>query len=80
MKTKVGTVLETKVVEQLRQFSAKENKPISEIIEDALKRYFTVGANPREHRLQAVEKLCSAPFNVNKDDLDEIMNEDYYGL
>jgi galactose-1-phosphate uridylyltransferase len=80
MKTKVGTVLETEVVKQLRQFSAKENKSISEIIEEALKKYFTIGANPREQRLQAVEKLCSAPFNVNKDELDEIMSEDYYGL
>ena len=80
MKTKVGTVLETEVVNQLRQFSAKENKSISEIIEEALKKYFSGGVRTRDQRLQAVDRLCSAPFSVSRDELDEIMNEDYFGL
>lgn len=79
MKTKVGTILEDEVVRQLRQFSAKENRSISEVIEEALRKYFAGGLKPRDQRLLAVEKLCSAPFKLSSEELEEIIDEDYYG-
>lgn len=79
MKTKVGTVLENKLLRKLKEYSVRENLPISEVIERALSNYFKGESKPRELRLQSVEKLCSKPFNLTFDEMNEIIEEDYYG-
>ncbi len=79
MKTKVGTVIEDEILKKLKEYSARENRPISDVIEAALSNYFRGESKPRELRIQAVERLCSRPFNINIDEMNEIIEEDYYG-
>ncbi len=78
MKTKIGTVIEEDIIRKLKEYSARENRSISEVIESALLSFFQSETKPRELRLQAVEQLCSKPFNLSPEDLKEIVEEDYY--
>lgn len=78
MKTKVGTILEEEVVQQLKERSVKEKRPISEIIQDALLHYLNAGPKKLELRKMALNNLCSRPFDLTRHELDEIMAEDYY--
>ncbi len=78
MKTKIGTTLDKEVLRKLKEYSVRENRSISEIIQDALTNFFRGESKPREIKLQTVERLCSRPFNLTGEELKEIMEEDYY--
>lgn len=78
MKTKVGTVLDKEVVQQLRERAAKEGRSMNEIIYDALIQYFQTSAKRGDQRRAAVERLCSRPFRLSLQELNEILEEDYF--
>ena len=78
MKTKVGTVLDKEVVQQLRERAAKEGRSMNEIIYDALTRYFQSSSQMSDERRAAVERLCSRPFQLSIQELNEIIEEDYF--
>ena len=78
MKTKVGTVLDKEIVQKLREQSAKEGRSMNEIIYDALVHYFQSGQKQNELRKAAVERLCSRPFRLTVEELNEILEEDYF--
>lgn len=79
MKTKIGTVIEDDIYKRLKEYSVKENRQISEVIESALLNYFQGGTRSRELRKEAVERLCSKPFNISIEELNNLMEEDIYG-
>jgi hypothetical protein len=78
MKIKIGTILEEEIVQQLKEKSAKENRTISEIVQDALLNYFNAGPKNVELRKMALNGLCSRPFNLSGQELEEIMAEDFF--
>lgn len=78
MKTKLGTVLEDDILRDLKAHAVKEGRAISDIIQDALLRYFHAAPKEASIRLAAVDKLCSRPFNLSPHELEEIIEEDYY--
>jgi hypothetical protein len=71
-------VLEDEVFKELKTKADKEGRAISEIIQDALLRYFHASPKEASVRLSAVDKLCSRPFNLSPQELAEILEEDYY--
>lgn len=78
MKTKVGTVLDKEIVQRLREQSAIEGRSMNEIIYDALVHYFQSRLKQTDLRKAAVERLCSRPFQLTVEDLNEILEEDYF--
>ena len=77
-KEKVGTILDSGVVQKLKERSAKEGRAISEVIQDAIVRYTESEALTRDMRLAAVHQFCSRPFNLTHEELEEILKEDYF--
>ena len=77
MKAKIGTVLEEDILKELKERAAKDGRAISDVIQDALMRYFY--ATPKEEtiRLQTLERLCSRPFRLTPQELGEILEEGY---
>jgi len=78
MKTKVGTILDHEVVQQLREQAAKQRRSMNEIIRDALLLYFQAGQRKKDMRRRAVERLCSRPFRLSLPEINEIIDEDYF--
>jgi len=78
MRTKIGTVLEEEIVQMLKERAARDNRSISDVIQDALLHYFQSGTKQRDIRLAAVERLCSRPFSLTTQELQEIIETDYF--
>lgn len=78
MKTKIGTVLEKEIVQKLKEQALKEGRPMNEIIYDALVQYFQGQKGQENLRQVAVERLCSRPFQLSLQELNEILEEDYF--
>jgi hypothetical protein len=79
-KEKVGTVLDRDIFHKIKERSAREGRTISDIIQDALIKYNDTDTTKSEFRKAAVNRFCSKPFNLNMKDINELFNEDIYGL
>ena len=77
-KEKIGTILDKDVAEKLRDRSRKEDRPISDIIQDAVSLYIQVEGGNRDIRMQAALRSCSRPFNLTRAELETLMQEDYF--
>lgn len=77
-KEKVGTILDKNIVKKIKERSHKEGRSISEIIQDAIIKYEDLEPGKLELRKAAVTRFCSKPFNLNQNDLDDLLIEDYY--
>jgi hypothetical protein len=79
VKVKIGTILEDEVVQKLKELSARERRPMSDIIQEAVVSHMqTGGGRKMDLRLAAFKRFCSASFNLSREDWKEIMEEDYY--
>ena len=79
-KEKIGTVLDSEILKRIKERSLKEGRTISDIIEDAVLKYNETDPVKSEIRKKAVERFCSKPFNLNISELNDLLNEDYYGV
>lgn len=77
-KVKVGTILHEETLQRLKELAAREGRPISEVIEEAVRKYERGEALERELRLKAFEQFRSIRFNISDEDFKAIMEEDYY--
>jgi len=77
-KVKIGTILDKKVIDKLKERSAREGKAISTLIEDAVLKYENEDSLAREIRLKAMEQLFSIRFNISDEDWKSLMEEEYY--
>ena len=78
VKVKIGTILDTGVLEKLRMRAARDHKPISTIIEEAVLRFEEADATDYALLLRALESVLALRFSISGDDLRSIMEEDYY--
>jgi hypothetical protein len=75
---KIGTILDRKVADVLRERSEQEGRTMSELIQEAVLTYRTEDEATREQRLAAVKRFCT-PFDEQKrKSLKKIMDLDYY--
>ena len=77
-KKKVGTILDKEIVKKVKERSAKEGRTISDIIQDALIKYNEVDVTKSEIRKAAVTRFCSRPFNIKINDINKLLDMDYY--
>ncbi len=77
-KEKLGTILDKNVIRLIKERALKENKTISEVIQDSVLNYNEAENFSAGIRKQALNRFCSKPFDLKKADIDEILNEDYY--
>ncbi|MDA2930459.1 hypothetical protein MYX84_11020 [Acidobacteria bacterium AH-259-O06] len=77
MKRKFGTILEKALIINLKKRAAEEDRPISEIVQEAL--MFYLSQNPgKEEALQAWERLDKTLIRVTDRDLKEVMELDMW--
>ncbi len=77
-KVKVGTILDAELYRRLKQRAAKEGRPISDLFEDALRRYEKNEVPDKQIRMKALANLFSNKFNLSRGDWKAIMEEDYF--
>ena len=77
-KEKIGTVLSKELIERVKNKSIKEKRSISEIIEEALKRYVDDTNDDSRIRMEAFRRFTSSKRTLTREEIDELLNEDYY--
>jgi hypothetical protein len=78
MKIKIGTQLEEEVFQDLKVAAARENKPISELIQVAVVTYLNQQNQPRAVKSGLRRFLEQPPMNISDEDFREILDADYY--
>ncbi|GMU87145.1 MAG: hypothetical protein AMXMBFR48_23860 [Ignavibacteriales bacterium] len=77
-KLKVGTVLDEQIYQQLKKRAVKEGRTISDVIQEAIVAYNAKPVIDIEARKKALRRFSSNPFDLTRQDLEELMALDYY--
>ena len=80
MKQKIGTLLEKDVVRRAKRRAADENRPLSDLIQDALERYLSEGVAEPERREAAYNFFCERPIRLAPDQLKLVLEHDSWDL
>ena len=78
MKVNIRTELDEEIVQRLKIHAAREGKSMDEIIYDALIQYFRQQRYKKDARRAAVDRLCSQPFSLDQQQVDGMLDEDYF--
>ncbi|MGQ0652825.1 MAG: hypothetical protein ACT4P4_11255 [Betaproteobacteria bacterium] len=76
MKQKIGTLLEEDIVRRAKRRAADENRPLSDLIQDALERYLSEGVAEPARREAAYELLCERPIRLTAEQFRAILEDD----
>ncbi|HEV8483035.1 MAG TPA: hypothetical protein VGK99_11455 [Acidobacteriota bacterium] len=77
MKRKIGTVLEERLFKELKKRAADEQRPLAEILHDAVVAYLQLNPSKQES-LQAWQWLNSNPIRVSDEDLQAVLRMDMW--
>jgi len=80
MKQKVGTVLEEDVLRRAKRRAVDEGRPLSELIQDALERYLTVGMPEPARRDAAYQLFCEQPMQLSPEQFRTVLEHDGWDL
>lgn len=80
MKLKIGTQLEEDVVRRAKRRAADENRPFSDLIQDALERYLSHGAPEPAKRDAAYRLYCERPMRLAPEQLKAVLELDAWDL
>lgn len=78
MKRKVGTVIETEILRRAKRQAAEEERPLCELIQDALDQYLTAKIPAPDRREMAYRQFCEQPMRVSPEQLREILQADVW--
>ncbi|MFA7290388.1 MAG: ribbon-helix-helix protein, CopG family [Melioribacteraceae bacterium] len=77
-KVKIGTVIDSELLDKVRERAIRDGRTISDIIQDALRNYNELDLLDIKLRVEAARRFCSRPLNLSRAELEEIMDEDIY--
>jgi len=80
MKQKVGTLLEEDVIRRAKRRAADENRPLSDVIQDALERYLSEGMAEPARREAAYQLFCERPMRLAPGQLKTVLEHDSWDL
>ena len=76
MKQKVGTILERDLVKRAKQLAAKEGRPFSDLLQDALESYLSSRAPQPEQREAAYHLFCERPIRLTEEQFKNVLEGD----
>lgn len=80
MKQKIGTVLEGEILRRAKRRAADENRPLSDVIQDALERYLSEGMPEPARRDAAYQLFCERPMRLAPDQVRAVLEHDSWDL
>lgn len=76
MKQKLGTVIESDILRRAKRQAADEERPLSDLIQDALDRYLMTGTPAPERRDAAYSLFCEHPMRVTPEQFRNVLHAD----
>ena len=78
MKKKLGTAIESDILRRAKRQAADEDRPLSDLIQDALDQYLTAGAPSLGRREAAYRAFCEQPMRITPEQLREVLHADVW--
>ena len=76
MKQKVGTIIEADILRRAKRRAVDENRPLSDLIQDALDRYLVSAMPAPSQREAAYSVFCEQPIRITSRQFQEVLNAD----
>jgi hypothetical protein len=76
MKRKVGTLIEEDVFRLAKRRAVKEDRPLSDLIQDALVAYLSKNIPDSRKREAAYRTFCDQPIRLSREQFDQLLEED----
>jgi hypothetical protein len=76
MKRKVGTLIEEEVIKLAKRRAVEENRPQSDLIQDALVAYLGDKVPDPRIREAAFRTFCEQPIRLSRKQFEELLEED----
>ena len=76
MKQKLGTVIESDILRRAKRQAADEDRPLSDLIQDALDHYLTAGTLTPGRRDEAYSLFCEQPMRITPEQFREVLHAD----
>jgi hypothetical protein len=76
MKKKVGTLLDEDVIRHAKRRAAEEDRPLSDVIQDALVSYLSDKVPDPKKREKAYQLFCEKPIRFRTDQFRQVLEED----
>ena len=76
MKRKVGTLIEEDVIKLAKRRAVEENRPLSDLIQDALVAYLRNKVPEPRIREAAYRAYCEHPIRLSRKQFKEVLKED----
>ena len=80
MKKKVGTLLEEDVLRRAKRRAVDEGRPLSDVIQDALERYLSMGLAEPAKREAAYALFCERPIKLLPEQFKAVLEHDAWDL
>ena len=80
MKQKIGTLLEEDVLRRAKRRATDEGRPLSDVIQDALEQYLSVGLLDPARREAAFQFFCERPIKLAPEQLKAVLEHDSWDL
>ena len=78
MKQKLGTVIESDILRRAKRQAAEEDRPLSDLIQDALERYLMTGTPTPGRREAAYRVFCDQPMRITTQQFREVLQADVW--
>ena len=78
MKRKIGTLIDEEVIKLAKRRAAEENRPLSDVIQDALVSYLSGNSPHPRVRDEAFRLFCERPIRVTREQFKEVLEEDIW--
>lgn len=78
MKQKIGTQIEEEIMRLAKRKAASEGRSISDLIQDALVQYLSMGASSPKERDMAYQVFCDRPFKLKPEQFRQVLEEDVW--
>ena len=76
MKQKLGTAIESDILRRVKRQAADEERPLSDLIQDALDRYLMTGTPTPGRRDAAYSQFCEQPMRITPEQFREVLHAD----
>ncbi len=80
MKRKVGTLIEEEVIRLAKRRAIEENRPLNDLIQDALVAYLNRRSPDPQRRTEAYRTFCEQPIRITRQQLETVLEEDTWDL
>jgi len=78
MKRRVKVLIDAEILRSAKRRAAEEDRPLSDLVRDALAKYLSRDTATPEERQKAFQLFCEQPMRLSGEQLCQVLQEDVW--